>query len=315
MKNRVLMTILVSGSVAGCQLQSMPYYDSGQGYAQSYQPAPSTQAPVVPQAQPVRQAATNIPYPMIPQQTVPAHIAQEMNRLKERVRRVERAVIRMDRRMQLIERNELSRMSSGHLKGENTPAAQGMFQPMSFAPNGVEPAAGPVRSTGGYATRTMPFQQKPAPVFQPVSAPMAQPQQQNSGMITSSLQVAPKRVAYASQGQQKSGLAALPSLADKSNTQPQNDDVSIWTIRYDNDKVWPDHGELKSSHTLVQALRGEAPVALFARGTNPASRQFRERVRAVSKYLAKVSNLENVPIASMPAKHLDEDTIEILATK
>lgn len=320
---RSSLAIMVLGGVmvSGCQVYTQPYYAEGQGYAQ---PQP-VQKPVDQEyVHPTVAANVQQNQPLI--QSSP-YLTTEVSGLKERVRRVERALIRMDRRVQLIERNELSRMSSGHMKGENTPTPQGMFQPMSYEQpqvlNNIEPAAGrlpvtqaaPQKAVGGYAVRTMPFQNsRYQAALQPVSMRSQASAPQDAGRITSSLQVAPKQVAYATTTQ-KTGLAAMPSLADKTNTQPQNDDISIWTIRYDEDKVWPDRKELKSSHPVVQALRSEEPVALFARGANPASREFRERVRAVSKYLSKVSNLENVPIASMPAKHLDEDTIEILATK
>ena len=329
MKRSSLAVLVLSGVVSGCQTYHQPYYGEGQGYHQSQA---SSQTSVM-KGEPARQALAQ------PGTVYSAHTSEdspylttEVSGLKERVRRIERALIRMDRRVQLIERNELSRMSGQHLSGENTPQAGGMFQPMSYAPDAVskiQPAAAPAKAPmmrqtsaqpqqpkSGYAVRTLPFQRSQAPTngfFQPVSMQQATPAKEQ--VITSSLQVAPKQVAYARQAEHKTGLAAMPSLADKSNTQPQNDDISIWTIKYEMDKVWPDRKELKLSHNVVQALRSDEPVALFARGARPASREFRERVRAVSKYLSKVSNLENVPIASMPAKHLDEDTIEILATK
>lgn len=322
-KNIKITTIAFSGLfLMGCVPVGYPSYYNQQEYASAYQNYVPAQTPAAAPAQD--------PQPQIQYATSP-RVMSELNGLQERVRRVERAMIRLDRRMQLIERNELSRMSSEHMEGAGTPPVSGMFQPMSYkgegtssapqqgaylnSPASVTPVKMPSLQSSQLSSkpsRVMPFQRHAT--LQNVSMNA----QTNPNMITSSLQVAPKKVAYhagsASSGAQASRLAGLPSLADKKH-ETKADSVSVWTIRYQDEKIWPERSELKDSHSVIQALRGGEPVALFARGARPASKEFRERVRAVSKYLSKVSDLDNVPIASMPAKYMDEDTIEILVTK
>lgn len=286
--------------LSGCVVQQQPSYGP-----QGFEGAPMQQQRQVHMQQPQRQQQQQyVASPQVSFQPSP-QVMSQINGLQERVRRVERAMIRLDRRMQLIERNELSRMSKHHMQGESTTAPSGMFQPMSYTPKQAVPVQQP-QANNAYTPRTMPFQRNAT--FQPVSMGG------NDGRITSSLQVAPQKVAY-NKPASSNAFAGMPSLADKKDSGPKTDSVSVWTIRYEEEKVWPAREELKESHSVVQALRGDEPVALFARGARPASREFRERVRAVSKYLSKVSDLENVPIASMPAKYLDDDTIEILATK
>lgn len=321
-KARIITATAFSGSLLmGCAPMQYPSYYSQQDYNAAYQNYAPAQAPAAPAPEPVQQ----------PQYVTSPRVTAELNGLQERVRRVERAMIRLDRRMQLIERNELSRMSSEHMSGEGTAPVSGMFQPMSYKDEGNTSGAtslpygagltptqsAPVKmpSLGGASSmntpaRMMPFQRNAT--LQQVSM------NTNPGLITSSLQVAPKTVAYNGSSSYEKGssprLSGLPSLADKKD-EPKTDSVFIWTIRYEDEKIWPERSELKDSGSVIQALRAGEPVALFARGARPASKEFRERVRAVSKYLSKVSEVENVPIASMPAKYLDEDTIEILATK
>lgn len=231
-------------------------------------------------------------------------VVNDVNVLRERLRRLERAMVRLDRRMQLIERNELSRMSGSAMEGGATPPAQGAFQPMSYNKQSAPlPALAPVptpRAQGNQAR------------FQPVA--YGQPQQADS-RITSSLGVAPKQAPMpVAQQRAQRGLAGLPSLAD-SNEDKKEHNVSIWTISYENGKVWPNRNQLPSSRDVIESLNSGEPVALFARGAKPSSKEFRERVRAISKYLSKVTDIDNLPIASMSAKHLDGDTIELLATQ
>ena len=82
---------------------------------------------------------------------------------------------------------------------------------------------------------------------------------------------------------------------------------------------WPDRTQLPSSRDVVESLRqsgalNNGTVTLYARGKNANAVEFRERVKALSRYLSKVSSLDSVPIAAMPAPHLDDQTIEILVT-
>jgi hypothetical protein len=148
--------------------------------------------------------------------------------------------------------------------------------------------------------------------------------------ITSALQAAPS---LSSSNFMGSGSAqapvqvavrnGLPSLADPApaatrTLQQGNTDVAIWTVRYDADKIWPERDQLPSSRDVVEALRrsgsGNGTLTLYARGKNANAVEFRERVKALSRYLSKVSSLDSVPIAAMAAPHLDDQTIEILAT-
>lgn len=231
-------------------------------------------------------------------------VSNEVNVLRERLRRLERAMVRLDRRMQLIERNELSRMSGSVMEGASTPSPQGSFQPMSYgSPKTMAPqlpslAPVPTPSAQGQTAR-----------FQPVGYG-----QVNNQQITSSLGVAPKKVSQTSTRMAADGYGRLPSLADDAEQQKEHN-VAIWTISYENGKVWPNRNQLPSSRDVIESLNSGEPVALFARGAKPSSREFRERVRAISKYLSKVTEIDNLPIASMSAKHLDGDTIELLATQ
>lgn len=226
-------------------------------------------------------------------------LTSEMTILRERVIRMERAIVRLDRRMQLIERNELSRMSGQTMQGAMTPATQGAFQPMSYQKKNAEPqtlSAVPTPKARQYAN------------YQPVSYPA------QAEKITSSLGVAPKQPqSYTPNATPKSAFSGLPSLAD---TQQDADDhkVSIWTINYQQGKVWPHRNQLPASRDVVESINSGKAVALFARGVNPSSKEFRDRVRAISKYLSKVTDTDQISIASMSAKHLDGDTIELLAS-
>lgn len=234
-----------------------------------------------PQAQSLPQAAYALP-PEVEPAAGPAPAAQshmneimaEVDKMSERVQRVEKAMLRLDRRMQLVERNELNRMGGGEISAvpSETPVAQ------------VQ-EIGPAYTDG----------------FRPVA-------------ITSSLQAAPSgNTQMASAGPTRA--RGLPSLADPSAapTQPESE-LAVWTIRYGAEKVWPERDQLPLSRDVVEALRIGKNVTVFARGKYPQAVEFRERVRALSRYLGKVASLESVPIAAIPAAHLDDNTIEIFAT-
>ncbi|MBI1363775.1 MAG: hypothetical protein GC134_07295 [Proteobacteria bacterium] len=232
----------------------------------------------------------------------------EVNSLDERVRRVERAMIRLDRRMQVIERNELARISS---LGEST---EGGIQPTGYgvvSEQGTNFTQVTSPFARGAAASTRGVQQLPVASFQQVAHNM--PAQE---VITSTLQPAPAMAKPLTQ-QAAPQSFGLPSLADKEPKVKEEAEasVAIWTVKYEDRKVWPSRDQLSSSRTVVEALRDDKPVALFARGARPASKEFRERVRAISRYLGRVSNVASVPIASMPADHLDENTIEIVVAR
>jgi len=304
---KITCLALISVAVTGCQnLQMRPNYDTPAGQSPYFQPASSAPASSYNQQQVMQQPVQQ--QPMYVSTSANDEVVGKMNNLTERVRRVERAMIRLDRRMQLIERNELSRMTNGVMQGETQQAPnQGTFQPMSYPEGGTsaarlpavkQPYARPVTNSAG-AT------------YQPVAY--------QDNRITSSLGVARKTASQATAPASRSmgGFGNMPSLADEGGKQADSAEgsVSIWTIEYENGKVWPAREQLISSREIVRALAGEKPVAIYARGARPSSKEFRERVRAVSKYLSKVTKVDNVPIASMPAKHMDGDTIEIIVTQ
>ena len=106
----------------------------------------------------------------------------------------------------------------------------------------------------------------------------------------------------------------LPSLADGPAAAARGE-VAIWAITYPSqDKVWPERDQLAASRQVVEALRQGEVYTVYARGNRPSSKVFRERVRALSRYLGRVAGQESVPIASLPAEHLGDDTIEIMVT-
>lgn len=272
----------VYGASPYAQQRGAGYYEDVEPAA-GYAPPSGLSSPVATQA-------------AVPQaQAVAAPVAQsgaleaEIIRLQERLQRVERAMLRLDRRMQLVERNELGRMSGG--VSMNPVEEQSAMAEMNLGPQQAVPAsmAAPVYGDG----------------FQAVATP-----------ITSALQAAPR-----SQGRVDSGtssqlaMRALPSLADPvQSSVKQKGEVAIWTVRYEPTKVWPDRGQLPSSRDIVALLRENRNLSIFARGNQPNSVEFRERVKAISRYLSKVSSQESVPIAAMSASHLDKDTIEIFAS-
>ncbi|MEC8067778.1 MAG: hypothetical protein VX154_07970 [Pseudomonadota bacterium] len=298
--------VLCSAVLAGCQNMHMQQSYDSMGQSPYFQPASSAPANgYQPQGQAPQQQG---------QQRTPVYVSNGMSdevigqvrNLNERVRRVERAMIRLDRRMQLIERNELSRMTNGVMEGDSTQAPnQGVFQPMSYPQPQTQNAPSRLPAVN------QPFARPVAGGYQPVSY--------QDNRITSSLGVASKSAARKTAARASAGgaFSGMPSLADDSSKSSDDADnsVSIWTIEYESGKVWPAREQLVSSRNVIRALAGEKPVAIYARGARPSSKEFRERVRAVSKYLSKVAKVSNVPIASMPAKHMNGDTIEIIVTK
>lgn len=228
--------------------------------------------------------------------------------LKERLERVEKAMLRLDRRMQLVERNELNRM--------------GGTQQTSQAASTADYAS--VSSPSDEQTAMRALNIGPGPNGDTNYRPVAS----RNETITSALQAAPG-LASGSFGDSESApvqiasRAGLPSLADPTpvasrSLQQGNTDVAIWTVKYESNKVWPDRTQLPSSRDVVESLRrsgaGNGALTLYARGKNANGVEFRERVKALSRYLSKVSSLDSVPIAAMSAPHLDDQTIEILAT-
>lgn len=248
---------------------SMPQYHTGMS-GQQIAPQPAQQ--FVPQQQ-------SNAVQMMHSQTM-----SEMATLKERVRRVERAMIRLDRRMQLIERNALSKINPADPDETGT-----VLQPMSNLEG----------QTNFYSDG---YSQSQAAGFKPVS----------HNYVTSSLQAAPKASTVAKSMQASS---MLPSLADEEEKNMDVPAVSIWTINYEPRKIWPSREQLPGSRDVVEALRNSENVTLFARGMHSASKEFRDRVRAISRYLGRVSGQTNVSIAAMPDDKMGGDTIEIIATK
>lgn len=219
----------------------------------------------------------------------------QVSSLSERVRRVERAMIRLDRRMQILERNELARMTSAQ-----GAADQGTFQQTAFSPSNP--------SMQHYGTMTSPFARGAATMSRGMApaqqATVITPVSVDSSMVTASLQA--------------KNAMVMPSIADKPEDNKfvtDETDMAVWTVQYERSKVWPAREQLTGAREVVEALRSDKPVALFARGSDPSSREFRERIRALGRYLGRVASVESVPIASLPAKHLDTDTIEIMVAQ
>ena len=236
--------------------------------------------------------------------------------LKERLERVEKAMLRLDRRMQLVERNELNRMGSPAQTSQNDmngSEEQIAMRALNLGP--TQSGSMSVNANTGSDSN-----------YRPVAS--------RNETITSALQAAPSLSSsrfdssnsYATAGGAPVQVASrngLPSLADPApvasrSIQQGNMDVAIWTVKYDSDKIWPDREQLPASRDVVEALRrsgaGNGTLTLYARGKNANGVEFRERVKALSRYLSKVSSLDSVPIAAMGAPHLDDQTIEILAT-
>ena len=268
------------------QANSQQYLQQQQAYMQQQQAAFATQTPYG-QA-PLQQTAQ--PNIALHNQTV-----AEIDSLRERLRRTERAMIRLDRRMQLIEQSELSRMAE-------------VTQP--------EPAAGPQQSSAFDARAP-----QQAGQFMPMAyhgLQIGAPQQLNSAgrsILGTPQAVQPQKINAVQKQQPSSSLAALPSLADAEKAAVEEPGLTVWTISYPQGKVWPARNELLNSAELVKALRGGKSLALFARGQNPSDRQFRDRVRALSQYLGQVADLDSVPIATLSSDTMDGNTIELFATR
>lgn len=289
--------LLLAAVASGCQsaprgdyagyAPTYPTYDYG-SVAPAAGPLPAGTAPMAAAPAPV--------YPPVPYQALEAANIS----LKERLERVEKAMLRLDRRMQLVERNELNRMSDGSTPQQQVSELSGSEEQIAMRSLNI----GPGRADA------MPADYQG---YRPVSS--------RSEGITSALQAAPSMSVSSlpepADASPRHGNA-LPSLADPVQSgrslQPAGGDVAIWTVRYQPDKIWPDRSQLPSSRDVVESLRGAGSVSLFARGKNANGVEFRERVKALSRYLSKVSSLDSVPIAAMPAPHLDDETIEILAT-
>ncbi|PIZ30654.1 MAG: hypothetical protein COY40_04055 [Alphaproteobacteria bacterium CG_4_10_14_0_8_um_filter_53_9] len=283
--------------LAGCQ--QMPHNPSASIAPAGAYPGYYPQLPAVPTPQTAMEdlepaagqmpASYNQPYQNAG--VAPSHmlvVEGAINKVEERLQRVEKAMLRLDRRMQLVERNELNRMGD---------AAPSMGRSSGLEESAVMPAM----ATGGYNQG-----------FQPISS-----------AITSSLQAASRpaasgfQLASLSAAQGVEGAAGLPSLADETagDSRPSADsDIAIWTVKFEGNNIWPTRTQLPFSKDVVSALRSGSPVTVFARGSQPSGVLFRDRVKALSRYLGKVSGKESVPIAAMPASHLDDTTIEIFAT-
>lgn len=291
--------LVVASAVAGCQSgPRAPDYSSYDAAMYGATPYYMPQTPVAAAGAPPAMAQ-----PQMAQQQAPAMemiepaaglatqqvsaLTAENTQLKDRLQRVERAMLRLDRRMQLVERNELGRMGSGTPSGQVSMTMQEEQQAMQTM------EIGPGEVPQGYTAG-----------FQPVSA-----------QITSGLQAA-RPAAGGTPVRLASNSGSLPSLADVEpavGREPKNEDIAIWTVKYEPEKVWPDRAQLPASREVVEVLREGKPVTVFARGSKPNSVEFRDRVKAISRYLGKVSSVESVAIAAMPAPHLDDDTIEIFA--
>lgn len=303
--NRVIGFVAIATTAvlqSGCQSVPSNGYDysyAGRG-PQGVQPATAMPYPASVQQQGVQQPVAAVNYPSMQQyQGVEANVVA----LKDRVERLEKALIRLDRRMQLVERNELDRMSDGSSPVGARRQTASLQKEESLARQGDE---GEDERIALQETTIEPVRSAAAESFSS-SEDFRMVSNNADGVIRSSLQAAP----------QNASITGMPSLADGGSTKRSEaaTDVAVWTVSYDDPgKVWPDRAQLPASREVVQALRDSGKVTLFARGPNPNDKQFRERVKALSRYLAKVSSLESVPIAALPSPQLNAQTIEILAT-
>ena len=308
--SRFILATALAAALAGCQLAYPPAPTAG-----TFNPnmtAPTMVAPVAPTAATnpheldaaLRQAQTLD----LAQSTATATTA-----LNERVERVERAMIRLDRRMQIIERNELSRLGgvAPGMAPAPTPGPTSSLMPdMGLAPtsnpsfiaqgSGI-PSAGALGTPGVSGSYS-------ASQFDGTIA--ASPVAYQEGGIIGVKTTAPG-TQFTQPGQ---ALNSLPSLADGPQAEARGE-VAIWTVNYPSqDKVWPERDQLAASRAVVDSLRQGQAVAVYARGNRPNAKVFRERVRALSRYLGRVAGQDSVPIATLPAEHLGEDTIEIMVT-
>ena len=281
--------VAAAALVGGCQSAQGPYaayppypaYD----YSAAARPAP------VPAAGP---QVAEVPYQPAAYQAMESATLE----LKERLERVEKAMLRLDRRMQLVERNELSRMNGQTSSLGKAPA------PMAVSAN-VSEEDEAMRALGlGEASG-----------YRPVAS--------RNEAITSALQAAPSLAAAEgappAEPMRLASRGGLPSLADPARPASRElkagqQDVAIWTVRYESGKIWPERQQLPASRDVVDVLRENGKANIYARGKNASAVEFRERVKALSRYLSKVSSLDTVPIAAMAAPHLDDETIEIVVT-
>lgn len=306
------LSLAALASVAGgCQplaggstyAQPYPAYDYS-SVAPAAGPALSPGTPMPAGTPPYQQQAQQQSYSPVPYQALEATTME----IKERLERVEKAMLRLDRRMQLVERNELGRMTGPTAQNGSSMGALAESSSTMTEEQAAMSALNLGPSGGGTD-------------YRPVSS-------RNEG-ITSALQAAPSLSSSNFSGggsapMQVASRNGLPSLADPTpsesrSLQPGNNEVAIWTVRYEPSKIWPDRTQLPSSRDVVEILRqsgnlSSGNITLYARGKNANAVEFRERVRALSRYLSKVSSLDSVPIAAMAAPYLDDQTIEILAT-
>jgi hypothetical protein len=311
-------------SACGNSQRGLPNGPTPMGYGVNSQASPAYVSPYVERAQ--------APAPVMPQNS-PSHAYQpvqqtaplaEMQVLRERLKRAERAMLRLDKRMQLLERNELSRISGMEMNGAGTQAPSGMFQPMSYSEtsshlsgsatplgmNSFQPVEPNAMLQNGHSaySETQGFS---GAALRPVGYNLP-----NDGMVRASLQAAPAQVQAAQTTTMASRTPRLPSLADdQGSDQDADKSIAVWSIAYEVGKVWPEKAQLAQSRDVIEAIRNSETTTVYARGEKPNSREFRDRVRAVSKYLSKVSNVESVPIASMPADHLGGDVVEIMVVR
>jgi hypothetical protein len=288
-----LVAVLSAGLLAGCQNTPMPpsFSPTTAGYplpSASYGAPSPYESAAYAAPENIEPAAGPSTRQQAPQANTQA-LEGEVLKVNERLQRVEKAMLRLDRRMQLVERNELGRMGGGPLTMTQQEEQTAMGE------MNLGPATAPLYSDG----------------FRPVSS-----QGGLDGQVTSSLQAAPRLASAASTASAPATARGLPSLADPSPAvgRAPEADLSVWTVRYADTKVWPERDQLPGSRDVVEALRNGKTVTVFARGKHPNAVEFRERVKALSRYLSKVASLETVPIATLPAPHLDDKTIEIFAT-
>ncbi len=271
--------------------QVTPHMQAYEGSAA--QPAPITASPKQSNTSPANDAEPAYMY----ESERDNQLHQALQQVQDRMERLERAMVRLDRRMQLLERRELGRMS-GRMQEDDTmaPAAGGTSASWQQSHMGNTPAeqAMPPMHQSQYGQGMIPMSQA----------------------ITSPLQAAAREQGRTSQKSNSVKATGLPSLAEKDKQSMPASEMAVWTIEYEGGEIWPAREALADSREVVQTLReNDGKVTLFARGGDVRSRAFRERVRAVSRYLSKVSSIESVPIATMEAQHMTADTIEIFATR
>lgn len=262
---------------------------------QSVQSSPMSSSPSSQQAGQGQQAA---PPAYMYESAQSKRVEELINQIQDRMERLERAMVRLDRRMQLIERRELNRMSGREQEGAADIKTSAQDMPDAWRQSWAE------NMQGGQRTPPMNQAQYGAGMM-----PMSQ-------AVTSPLQAAPAKRGESSLKSNSVRASGLPSLAESEKKRLPASEMAVWTIEYEGNEVWPSREALPDSREVVRALREEdGQVTLFARGGDVRSRAFRERVRAISRYLSKVSSINSVPIATMESRHMDDDTIEVFATR